>query len=197
MPVTADDLEAALDAVTATLRPATGRDWSVPAGGLEWSCRRTAEHLGDCLLSYAAQLAARPTTRYVRFLAEVPADASTAEVLEFAEAGARILVATVRVSPPEVRAYHPTGMADPAGFAAMGCVELLAHGHDLAEGLGLPFDPPRGPCAAAVARLFPELTSSPVSDDPWQSLLWATGRRELPGHPSRGEWRWRGAPPGE
>src|SRR3712207_7934584 len=35
----------------------------------EWNCRQTAEHVGDCLLSYAAQLVARPDARYVRFLA--------------------------------------------------------------------------------------------------------------------------------
>lgn len=186
-----EDLEASLDAVLETLRPATDRDWSVPAGGLEWDCRRTAEHLGDCVLSYAAQLAVRPATRYVRFLAEVTDDASPAEVLEFVEAGARILAATVRTSSPSVRAYHPTGMADPEGFAAMGCVELLAHGHDVAEGLGLAFDPPRDPCARTVARLFP---SAPAGDDPWRTLLWATGRLALPGRPRREEWRWHGAP---
>jgi hypothetical protein len=192
--VTVEDLEASLDTVLGTLRPATDRDWSVPAGGLEWDCRRTAEHLGDCLLSYAAQLAVRPTARYVRFLAEVPEDASPAEALEFTEACARILVATVRTSSPQVRAYHPSGMADPEGFAAMGCVELLAHGHDIAEGLGLAFDPPRDPCAHTVARLFP---TAPVGDDPWRTLLWATGRLALPGHPRREEWRWHGAPVGD
>jgi hypothetical protein len=33
MPVTADDLDAAVSTTVTTLRPATGRDWSVPAGG--------------------------------------------------------------------------------------------------------------------------------------------------------------------
>jgi hypothetical protein len=122
MPVTADDLEAALDAVVGTLRPATDRDWSLPAGELE------------C----------------------------------------------------------PSGMADPEGFAAMGCVELLVHGNDIAEGLGVTFDPPREPCARTVERLFP---TAPVSDDPWRLLLWAAGRDALPGHPRREEWRWHGAPP--
>jgi hypothetical protein len=63
MTMTADDLEAAVSTMVTTLRPATGRDWAVPAGALEWDCWHTAEHLGDVLLSYAAQLVARPTTR--------------------------------------------------------------------------------------------------------------------------------------
>jgi len=201
MPVTAavaaDDLEAALDAVLTTLRPATDGDWSVSAGGLEWDCRRTAEHVGDVLLSYAAQLVVRPAARYVRFLAEAERGASPAEVLELTEAGAGILAATVRTSSPRVRAFHPTGTAEPAGFAAMGCVELLAHGHDVAEGLGLTLDPPAEVCAHALERLFPQVWAAPVADDPWLTLLWATGRAELPGHPRRTEWRWQGTPPDE
>jgi hypothetical protein len=102
-----------------TLRPATGRDWSKPAGTLEWDCWHTAKHIGDCLLSYAAQLAVQPATRYVRFLASAEKDASPAEILEFAEAGGRILAATVRAASPDVRAYHPTGMADSDPWAAL------------------------------------------------------------------------------
>jgi hypothetical protein len=143
MTVTADDLEAAVATMVTTLRPATRRDWSVPAGAVEWDCWHTAEHIGDVLLSYAGQLVAQPTTRYVRFMANADKDAAAAEVLEFAEAGGRILAATVRTSPPQVRAYHPTGMADPEGFAGMGCVEALVHGHDIGQGLGLALDPPR------------------------------------------------------
>ena len=45
--VTADDLEAALSSMVATLNPATDRDWSVRAGTLEWDCWHTAEHIGD------------------------------------------------------------------------------------------------------------------------------------------------------
>jgi hypothetical protein len=45
--VTADDLDKALSSMVATLRPAVGRDWSVPAGTLEWDCWHTAEHIGD------------------------------------------------------------------------------------------------------------------------------------------------------
>ncbi len=68
MTVTADDLDAAVRAMVTTLRPAAGRDWSAPAGAVEWDCWHTAEHIGDCLLSYAGQLVAQPTTRYVRFI---------------------------------------------------------------------------------------------------------------------------------
>ncbi|MFC7650006.1 hypothetical protein ACFQX6_63985 [Streptosporangium lutulentum] len=90
-------------------------------------------------------------------------EASPAQVLEFAETGARILAAMVRTTPARVRAYHPTGMADPEGFAAMGCVEALLHGQDIAQGLGLPFDPPRDgahACSSGCSRR-PRPTSVP------------------------------------
>jgi hypothetical protein len=192
--VTADDLDAAISIMVDTLRPATDRDWSAPAGALEWDCWHTAEHIGDVLMSYACQLAARPTTRYVRFLASAEKEASPAEVLEFAEAGGRILTATVRTAPPHIRAYHPTGMADPEGFAGLGCIEALAHGHDIAQGLGLALDPPRDVCTRLLTRMFP--AADPADADPWTALLWATGRVELPGHSLVGRWRPHSAPPG-
>lgn len=197
MPVTADDLDAAVSSMVTTLRPATGRDWSAPAGALEWDCWHTAEHLGDVLLSYAAQLVAQPTKRYVRFMANADKDASPAEVLEFAEAGGRILAATVRTTPARVRAWHPSGMADPEGFAGMGCVEALVHSHDIAQGLGLALDPPREVCTRVLARMFPHAVADLADLDPWTALLWATGRIALPGRPRVAHWRWHGAPPGE
>lgn len=197
MTVTADDLDSALAALTRALQPTTDRDWSTRAGSLDWDCRHTAEHVGDVLLSYAAQVVARPATRYVRFLATADADATAAELLEFAVAGGGVLAATVRVAPEHVRAYHPTGMADPAGFAAMGCVEALVHGHDIAQGLGVELDAPRDVCARVLTRLFPDTPATLGDLDPWTVLLWAAGRLDLPGHPRPEHWRWRGAPPGD
>jgi hypothetical protein len=192
--VTADDLDAAISAVVAALRPAADRDWSAQAGTLEWDCWHTAEHIGDCLLSYAGQLVIQPAARYVRFLASADKDASPADVLEFAEAGGRILAATVRTAAAQARAYHPSGMADPEGFAAMGCVETLLHGHDIARGLSLSLDPPRSICSGVVARLFPQAPADLARIDPWEALQWATGRAELPGHPQLRQWHWHGAP---
>jgi hypothetical protein len=194
MPITADDLDAAVSTMVTALRPAVGRDWSTTAGTLEWDCWHTSEHIGDVLLSYAAQLVAQPAKRYVRFLASADKDAAPAEVLEFAEAGGRILAATVRTCPPQVRAWHPTGMADPEGFAGMGCVEALVHGHDIAQGLGLALDPPREGCTRVLARMFPHAAADLADLDPWTALLWATGRIALPGRPQVAQWRWRGAP---
>ncbi|HEY2673701.1 MAG TPA: maleylpyruvate isomerase N-terminal domain-containing protein [Rugosimonospora sp.] len=197
MTVTADDLDAAMASAAATLGPATGRDWSVPAGTLEWDCWHTGEHIADVLTSYAMQLVARPDKRYVRFAISGEKDSSPEEMLEFAAGAVHILGAVVRTTPPEVRAWHPSGMADAEGFAAMGCVETLLHGEDIAQGLGLTLDPPREVCTRVLARLFPDEAGELAGVDPWDALRWATGRIDLPGRPRRESWRWRGAPLGE
>ncbi|MFF5172815.1 hypothetical protein ACFY3U_09300 [Micromonospora sp. NPDC000089] len=104
-----------------------------------------------------------------------------------------MLAALVRRAGPDVRVWHPTGRADPAGFAAMGCAEALLHGDDIARGLGVALDPPRAVCARVLARLFPRAARRGV--DPWAALRWSTGRAELPGHPRLTEWHWQATPP--
>ncbi|WP_231921211.1 maleylpyruvate isomerase mycothiol-dependent enzyme family protein [Micromonospora auratinigra] len=192
--MTADDLDAAVSDVVAALRPATSLNWSVRAGDLEWDCWHTAEHLGDCLLSFAGQLVARPGDRFVRFMATADQDAAPAEMLEFVEVAGRLLAAAVRMTSSDVRAFHPAGLSDPAGFAAMGCVETLLHGEDIARGLGRSLDPPRDVCARILARLFPQAAHEVTGVDPWAALRWCTGRIELPGRTRLSEWQWHAAP---
>ncbi|MGY6655315.1 hypothetical protein ACXIZN_24440 [Amycolatopsis sp. TRM77291] len=193
MTVTPDDLDAAIASVTHSLREASGRDWSSAPGTGELNAWRTAEHLGDCLISYAGLLIARPSTpRFVCFEAVADRAATPAEMLEFVTVGGGLLSAALRTVAPDVRAYHPSGRADLEGFAGMGCVEVLVHGEDMARGLDVTLDPPRDVCSRVLARMFPEVDVTGV--DPWTALLWATDRTELPGRPSRAGWQWRGAP---
>jgi uncharacterized protein (TIGR03083 family) len=192
--MTADDLDLAIDIMSAALRPAVDRDWTAPAGVMERDCWHVAEHIGDGLLSYAGQIVAQPTDRYLRFLAKADEDASPAEVLEFAEAGGRILAATVRSAAPHTRAYHPTGMGDPAGFAGMGCVETLIHGEDIAHGLGVALDPPRDLCERLLARMFPHAREDMAGLEPWTALRWYTGRLKVAGREPPARWVWRAEP---
>ncbi|MGI5122394.1 hypothetical protein ACQEU5_23050 [Marinactinospora thermotolerans] len=204
-PVTADDVDLAVRLAVDTLRQAPEAAWDGPAGRLDWSCWETAEHLADDLFAYAAQLGPRtpPLEREVPFVWEsrrpggpansVHADrgAGPAGLLQVVEASGALLTAMVRVRPAETRAYHCHGVSDPAGFAAMGIVETLVHTHDMALGLGLAWRPPAGLCARVLARLFPDV---PAEAEPWPTLLWATGRGELPGRPRRSSWRWYAEP---
>ena len=191
MSVTAADLFAATAAFEAALDPVVDRDWTAATGTGDLNAYRTAEHLGDCLLSYPAQLLSRTTDDYVRFEAALLPDATAAQALEFALTGARMFAAAVSTLGPEVRGWHPGGVSDPEGFTGMGIVEMLVHGEDIARGLGVVLDPPADVCARVLARMFPDVT---VDAEPWTALLWATNRVELPGLPNRAGWRWRGEP---
>ncbi|WP_404868058.1 hypothetical protein ACI1MP_07155 [Kitasatospora griseola] len=204
-PATAADVEQAVRLAVATLTEALDADWRAPAGGLEWDCWETLEHTADGLLAYATQLApARlPLDGYVplrwqRDRPEGPASVvfvdravGAAGLLQTLDAGGGLLAAMVRTAAPQARAFHAYGVTDPEGFAAMGVVEILVHTHDAATGLGLPWDPPADLCDRALARLFPE---APTNTDRWPTLLWSTGRTELPTHGRRTFERWHSEP---
>ncbi|MER5753258.1 maleylpyruvate isomerase N-terminal domain-containing protein [Streptomyces sp. NPDC002088] len=204
-PVTADDLDLALQLTVAFLREAPPTAWAGKAGSLEWDCWETVEHLSDDLFAYAVQLGpkAPPLDGEVPFVWEsrrpggpanaVHADraAGPAGLLQVLEACGALLIAMVRTTPPQARAYHAFGVSDPEGFAAMGIVETLVHAYDLAQGLGLAWNPPEDLCSRVLARLFPQASGA---TEPWPTLLWATGRGDLPGHPRLNTWRWDGTP---
>jgi hypothetical protein len=186
-----DDLLAAAMLCQSTLEPALDRDWSVPAGDLEWDCRRTLDHIVDCLVLYAAYLASRPPGRLSPPRNGDPG-ASPAQLLHTVGATAAILAEVARAAPPGTRAFHPAGMADVTGWIAMGCEEILLHTDDIAQGLALPCRPPDDLSTRIVLRLFPW---APHDGDPWAALRWAAGRAALPARPRLGpDWYWHCAP---
>jgi hypothetical protein len=203
--LSADDLATAVRLSIETLAAAPDTSWDVPAGTLTWTCWETVEHLADDLFAYAAQVGPRdpPQDGDVPFVLTRPRPAGPRNVifadrsggvpglLQVLDACAGLLIAMARSLPPSVRAHHVFGRADPAGFAAMGVVETLVHTHDVAAGLGLEWTPPADLCERALDRLFPD---APPGDDPWRTLLWATGRAELADRPCRATWRWDGTP---
>ncbi|MFD9207157.1 maleylpyruvate isomerase N-terminal domain-containing protein [Streptomyces sioyaensis] len=198
----ADALEGAVRLAVAALHEAPSTAWERKAGSLEWDCWETVEHLSGALFTYAVQLGPSkpPLERNVPFVREsrraggptgaVHADraAGPAGLLEVLEASGALLVAMVRTASPQVRAHHVFGVSDPEGFAAMGTIETLVHTYDLAQGLGLAWNPPADLCLWVLARLFPDVPEE--GHDPWATLLWATGRGALPGHSRRTGWRW-------
>ncbi|WP_454043374.1 hypothetical protein [Cellulosimicrobium sp. Marseille-Q8652] len=167
------------------------------AGPVRWSCWTTAEHVVDDLVAYALQLAALPRLAYVPLvgprgedeIVHVDRETGTAGLTEALLGGAELLATLVESRPDGVRAYHPYGLSDPEGFAAMGVVEVLVHGHDVLLGLTGEHAPfPVGLAAGVLGRLFPDVAVEEVEPD--LVLLWATGRGELPGRPRRTRWRW-------
>jgi uncharacterized protein (TIGR03083 family) len=166
-------------------------DWSAPAGALRWSCRRTLDHIVDTLVLYAAHLASRATTRLPLVRDGAP-HADLDELFAALAAEAAVLAEVAAAAGPDVRAFHPAGMADASGFVAMGCDEVLVHTGDIAAGLGVDFRPPEELARRVLARLFPW---APPDVHPWDALSWANGRRRLPGHERLGpDWYWHCAP---
>lgn len=185
------DLLAAAAVCRGALSPALGHDWEVRARDMDWTCRRTLDHVADVLVLYAAHLATRATARRPPLRNGDP-NAAPAALLLSVESGAATLAEVIRAAPPGTRAFHPAGMADATGFVAMGCEEILAHTWDIAEGLGVDFVPPPDLAARVVARLFPW---APADVPPWDALLWAAGRITLPDHERLGtDWFWHCAP---
>ena len=179
IPTVAAECRSVLDA-------AVDREWSMPAGDLEWSCRRTAAHVADVLFSYAGQVVAQPDAAYLPMELVVEDEATPDRLVASVATCAQLLHLACRAAPAGLRAWHPAGVADAEGFAAMGVVEALVHTHDVTGGLGLGWMPPQELTAAALARLFPQAPDG----DPTEVLLWCCGRGALADRPRLQTWRW-------
>jgi RimJ/RimL family protein N-acetyltransferase len=140
-------------------------------------------------------LAGRAQNAYVPFQISIdgreggldPAD--NAGILDVITTTGALLTAAIRTAPRDARGFHPYPFrsANREGFAAMGIAEVLLHTHDMAEGLGLPYEGPAHLAEFVLTRIFPHVQPGP---DHWQTLLWATGRANLPGRAQLTEWRW-------
>lgn len=183
-----DDLCALSELVGETWTDAADRDWSVPAGTLEWSCLTTADHAVDCVYAPAFFLASRRTDGYPEAGGNLTLgpDATPARLVESLAIATRILAAVVRDSPADDGAVifrrPEVVIARPEDFAPRGALELILHAHDVCTGLGVPFEPP-----ADLARRLREHTRPwPMwtlawtglrhTDDPWGDLLASSGR---------------------
>lgn len=150
--------------VATALEPAIGRDWSVNAGSLEWSVEFTIEHISAALSKYTLYLASRSTESIaVRIVSR--RDATQQERLDAIPRLAQGLANVAATTPTGVRVFHASGLTDADGYVAMGCVEVLLHGYDIASGLEIPFDPGDEIVQPVVARLAPWLEAT------WESLL--------------------------
>jgi hypothetical protein len=102
-----------------------------------------------------------------------------------------LLAAARRTAPPDLRADHWWGRSDAEGFAAMALVEIAVHINDVASALRFTWRLDDDLCDRILHRLFPD---APTDSERWPTLLWATGRGELPGHGRLDDWRWYGEP---
>jgi hypothetical protein len=184
--VTPDLLKRTTEATRTALEPLVDRDWSRPAGSLDWSCWRTGVHVADSYVAQAAQMLGQPDDSWLPFELTVSDTATTGQLLAVIGACADVLRCAGTLADPANRSWHPWGVADPIGWLAMGVVEGLVHTHDIAAGLGTDWRPPADLCPPLLDRLFPDAPHG----DPSEVLLWCTGRAAMPDRPRLAAWRW-------
>ena len=101
-----DDLHELSARVATAWRAGADRDWSAPAGTLDWSCTRTADHAVDTVFAPAFFLASRRQDAYP----DMGADFSTGpdprpdQLVQALEVATRVLAAVVADAGPDVRA---------------------------------------------------------------------------------------------
>ncbi|MTD55333.1 maleylpyruvate isomerase N-terminal domain-containing protein [Amycolatopsis pithecellobii] len=166
------------------------RDWAAKVPDLDMTVAEVVAHTGDCMHWYAYDLAAGPTELSTMDIKTRP-ESAPAELLVTLGTTAKVLAAVLHTTAPEARGFHPAGLADVSGFAAMAGDELLVHTYDAALGLGTGFEAPPRLAAAVLYRLFPW---APTDTDPWPTLLWANGRAPLDDLPRLTKWQWHCAP---
>lgn len=184
------DLTAVAEQCSAYLRSATDTDWTSAIPGMDWTVAQAVTHICEGLIWYTTDFVAGPKelgTIDLRVRQETPPDDLVATLDCFAD----MLVRVLDGAEPGARGWHPFGLPDASGFAAMACDELLVHTQDAATGLGRPFLPSAELAERTLLRLFPE---APTDQDPWATLLWANGRRTLGVLPRRTDWRWHCSP---
>ena len=185
---TAADMTALSALVASTWLAAADRDWSVPAGTLDWTCLATADHAVDCVYAPAFFLASRKTDAYPEAGSDLTMGdgATPALLVESLGIATRILVAVVNDAPDDVRAVifrRPDVLtAAPADFLPRGALELILHAHDVCSGLQVPFEPPADLCRRLCehTRPWPMWTVGwdglADTGDPWGDLLTSSGR---------------------
>ena len=190
-----DDLLLAASLCHEALAPlADVDDWSRPAHGLEWPCRRTLQHIGNALDWYGLLLVAPSSERFMS-LGLRYVDQSIAAMLEIVQRRAALLRHLTAGADPATRGYHYWGNPDRSGYVAMGCAEILLHTDDITRAFGQAFQPPDPICTGIVRRLFPW---APAEVEGWTGLQWATGRQDLPGYARvPANWVWHASPVAE
>ncbi len=158
-----------------------------------WTVRRTVDHIADALVLYGRYVATRATGRLDPLRDGRPGASLPALCADLVDA-ATLLARLIDGMDPNEVAYHPAGAADASGWAAMACDEIIVHGHDVSEAVGVELSMPADLIDAVLLRLFPWVPAVGTGT-PMERLLWCNGRMALPGHPRQDElWYWWSRP---
>jgi hypothetical protein len=155
------------------------RDWSVPAGTLEWSCWQTVDHITDCIFSYALQIAGRVRGGFLR-LEELHAlpDAGPADLVDSLDAVGRMFAAVIEEAPPDTITSDGVFDLSLSDWVARALNEMLLHTYDVMSGLGAGFTPRRDLCAFVLQTpaLWMYDGVDRAGTDAWHLMRTASGR---------------------
>ncbi|WP_336214071.1 maleylpyruvate isomerase N-terminal domain-containing protein [Nonomuraea sp. LPB2021202275-12-8] len=179
------------DECRAFLLPLTEQDWTTtPIPEMDWTVAQAVAHISDVLMWFSADFAAGDLELSTMELRVRP-ESTPVDLVATMSTVATVLARVVDGAPAGARGWHPMGLADASGFAAMACDEMLVHTADASRGVGRDFVPSEQLSDATLRRLFPW---APTDTDPWTALLWANGRADLPGQERQVGWSWHCAP---
>src|SRR5215471_275667 len=127
-----DDVRLAARASSKYLRSVIDNDWSRPIPELDWTVCDAIRHMIGGTVMYPIDLCASGAHLHTLKI-HTRAESSNADLVLTLEASAAVLAHAIDGSPDDLRGYHPYGRADPSGFAAMGCDEILVHTDDVSR----------------------------------------------------------------
>lgn len=186
----ASHVRRAAELCTRFLSEAHDPDWSSLVPDLDMTAVQVVAHTAEGCLWYAIDLSAGGQDLDL-VEHRIKPDSEPRLVVDTLAAYANVVASVIEAAPDSARGFHPMGTADPSGFAAMACDEMLIHTSDAANGFGLDFEAPADLAEAVLRRLFPWVS---VDDDPWMLLRWANGRIERPDRARLSDWVWHCAP---
>src|SRR3954451_10547660 len=114
--------------------------WDATDATVEWTPRRTLDHLVDAMLLYSAYVATRARSRVSPPRNGDPSSAPAALIDAFGS-GIGILTKLLDGFRDDERAFHPSGIADRSGWIGMACTEILVHTIDATGGTDTPAEP--------------------------------------------------------
>ena len=102
------------------------RYWTVAAGSLDWSCRKTIGHLTDCVFGYAMQLAVIGESDWLPFEdLHLVDDAATIDLLRAFRAIGRMFTGVLDDASPDATASDGLIDLGPSDWSARGAFEIL------------------------------------------------------------------------
>jgi hypothetical protein len=155
-------------------------DWSSRAGVLEWSCWQTADHLMDCIFSYALQIGAQAQSGYIP-IEELHAkpEADPGDLIAGLRGVTSLFLGVVRDAPRNLTASDGVLQLALSDWCARMSYELAVHTHDVISGLTGVFVPLLQICRAILesdSLWMLDREQANAESDPWLALLRGSGR---------------------